>query len=202
MHIPQSVLEYYGDRSRSRVVDILIQVLDGERALEVTWEDACNYGRALLSAAQTRADYMECLFGVWEDTFGCARPERLQGGYFEWSDWTPQNIWTHGRLRRCYYRGGNPADGGPSDGLGVVLGRDGGIRLFAARFDANDEILEQHADGLPDGWSVRHYARHGDHLLNRPAKVEEIHADRSGARERLVRDAQAIVNHLVCNPPA
>jgi len=121
MCVPTSLCKYYQNKAVRGAVDSLIDVLDGNNTPEVSWAEARNYNKALLSAAQVRGDFIEFLFKIWEESFGEANPGRLQGEFFEWKHCKPAKIWTSGELNRTYYRNGNPDNGGPSDVLGVWM---------------------------------------------------------------------------------
>ena len=86
MCVPASLCKYYQNRTVRQAVDSLIDGLDGKKTPEVNWMEARNYNKALLSAAQVRGDFIEFLFKIWEDSFGQADPERLQGEIFEWRE--------------------------------------------------------------------------------------------------------------------
>ncbi|MDE0270321.1 MAG: hypothetical protein OXP11_03855 [Gammaproteobacteria bacterium] len=103
IEIPESLKVYYENKAVRRAVDELVRKLDGAGMPDCDWEEAQNYNRALLMAAQVRADYMALLFDVWEATFGRSKPQRLGDQYFGHEYLSPKLVWEYEWLWRSYY---------------------------------------------------------------------------------------------------
>ena len=201
MGVPKSLCEYYRNRAMRRAVDALVDNLSGADTPEMDWQEARNYNKALLSAAQVRADFIDFLFKVWEETYGQAQPERLEGEYFDWEYYNPKNIWISGEVARCYYRHGDADAGGPYDVLGVDLDHKGLLRLTVGRFDENGDIIDLAGIDAPEGWEVQHFDGEGDYLVNQVVNILNLCKDFTSGFKRFVREAQMIVDFLVENPP-
>lgn len=199
MGVPKSVCEYYKNRPVGQAVDALCENLAGNETPEMDWQEARNYSKALLLAAQVRADYIDFLFDVWENSYGRVQPERLGGAHFEWNGYSPIQIWRNGALAHAYYRQGNVDEGGRSDILGVELDHKGALHLFVGRYDANGDIVDLGEIEAPEGWQVRHYDGDGDYLVNEAVSIVDLCEDSASAFERFAQEAASIVEFLVMN---
>ena len=199
MTVPNSLCEYYRNPAVRRAVNELAQRLDGNNTPELDWGEARNYNRALLSAAQVRADFIEFLFSVWENSFGQAEPERLRGEYFEWYALNPREIWNNGELERCYYRNGEPEMGGRSDTLGVALYETNKLLyLYVGRYNEQEELVDLAETEMPEGWRIEHFDGDG-YLVNCSADILDLCEDSAKTIERFVQDARAVVGYLLEN---
>ena len=199
-HIPQSLKEYYGNVAVLRAVDALSERLDGTNMPEVQWEEARNYNQALLMAAQVRADLVDLLFRVWNESFGKAEPYRLGEDCFEWGEgaYGLSDIWKVRELGRSYYRDQlPPGEEKRSDGLGVNVSENRYLRLFVVRYEQGDSVAEPGAIAGTAGWESTHYAAGGyDYLVNQSVDVRAFLDDPGPALARFRTDARAVVDAL------
>ncbi len=200
--IPESLKEYYGNQAIRNAVDALVDALDGADMPAASWEEARNYGQALLMAAQVRADLADLLFRVWDATFGQTNPARLGEEYFDSEYASPAVIWGERYVERYYYRDGLPAEeDGPSDGLfaWLVPPTRRMIALGVERYSDGDKVLELPADAVDglEGWHVAADMDGGyNYLTNEAVDIGEFLDDPCPALERFRRDAVEIVDFL------
>ena len=205
MCVPTSLCKYYQSKAVRQAVDSLIDGLDGKNIPEMNWMETRNYDRALLSAAQVRADFIEFLFKIWEDSFGQADPGRLQGQIFESKFWTPEKIWKDKALGRTYYRNGNPDNGGSSDVLGVWLDKRDRLRLSVNRYDEHEYPVDPSGFDCPKGWKAEN-CDGADFMGNKRSSsiVELCRGDASKmdeVRKDMATKARTMVEHLLDNLP-
>ena len=155
--IPRSLKKYYEERAVFKAVNELVGVLDGSQTPKLSRKEAKNYNQALLMAAQVRADFVDLLFRVWDETFWKAKITRKDTRK-EWLDSSPNNIWDGGLGVSNYY--GAVKDGGQSDTLGVTMVSTDDdthiIYLYVYRFDRDDVLAARPAcvpSGL-EGWEI------------------------------------------------
>ena len=154
--IPQSLKKYYEKRAVFQAVNDLIKVLDGESVPKLSREEAKNYNQALLMAAQVRADFVDLLFRVYDETFGKA--ETVGEEYFESQRYTTSYIWGNGELGVSYYYGTEDEDM-RSNELGVMQetnGKNNTICLWVARFSRREKSTSE-PDDIPNslgGWTI------------------------------------------------
>lgn len=204
MCVPTSLCKYYQNKAVRGAVDSLIDVLDGNNTPEVSWAEARNYNKALLSAAQVRGDFIEFLFKIWEESFGETNPGRLKGEFFEWKHSKPAKIWTSGELTRTYYRSGNPDNGGPSDVLGVWMDEKDRLRLTVNRYDEEEDALDLGEVDCPEGWKVEN-CDGVDYMTNEGSDIVELCrggvSEMDAVRQRMAEEARRMVKYLWKNPP-
>lgn len=198
--IPESLREYYGDVAVRRAVDALIEKLDGAKMPEVGWQEARNYNQALLMAAQVRADLVDLLFGVWEESFGQAKPDRLGEDYYGWEeeDHPLATIWKNKTLVRYYYRDKRPPSAdGRSEGLGVEVFGDQNLRPFVVRYAKGDTVAEPGAIAETEGWESTHQNLFDSAVLvNHSVDVRAFLHDPCPALVQFRKDAHAVVDAL------
>ena len=199
-HIPQSLKEYYGDVAVRRAVDALSANLNGTNMPEVQWEEAQNYNQALLMAAQVRADLLDLLFRVWDESFGQAEPDRLGKDLFHLNDkdHSLAGIWEWKELVRYYYRDQRPpSEEGPSDGLGVMVSETRHVRLLVVRYAIGDKVAAPGAITGTEGWEITRYATgNREYLVNQSVDVRAFLDDPCPALARFRDDARVMVDAL------
>ena len=106
--IPGSLRAYFDDKELSRAVDALTEVLQGDEPPVMKWSDAKAYNRALLMAAQVRADHNDMLFDLWDRVFGAAVniPRRSFEVDFEANHCTPHRMFQDSFVWRTMSREG------------------------------------------------------------------------------------------------
>ncbi len=123
--IPESLKSYYakGDKNPvKRAVDALVDQLDGKTIPDLDWEETQDYNKALLMAAQVRADYCDMLFRIWDATFGkCKVKGTRDNWYLDEDEHSPAKLWENAYCGPYIYRDGDPDDDGPNDELYVTL---------------------------------------------------------------------------------
>ena len=197
MTVPSSLCEYCRSPAVRRAIDELVQKLDGKNTPEVSWKEARNYNKALLSAAQVRADFIGFLFSAWEKSFGRAEPERLGAEYFEYELYSPEKMWDNEEMTLCYYRNGDPEDGGPSDTLGVTFDvTNKSLYLCVGRYDDQGALVNLLDAETPDGWRIEELEGE-DYLVNDSADILALCKDPTEILERFERDARAMVYYLL-----
>jgi len=199
-HIPQSLKVYYGNVAVRRAVDALSANLNGTHMREVQWEEARNYNQALLMAAQVRADLVDLLFRVWDESFGQAEPDRLGEDLFHLNDegHSLAGIWKWKELVRYYYRDQRPpSEERRSDQLGVMVSENRHLKLLVVRYEQDDDTADPGAIAGTEGWEITHYAQDGyDYLVNRSVDVRAFLDDPDTALALFRDDARAVVDAL------
>lgn len=106
--IPASLKAYFENKDLRRSVDALAEVLQGDEPPVMNWTDAKAYNRALLMAAQVRADHNDMLFNLWDQVFGVAVniPRRSFEVDFEAENCTPQEMFSQGLVWQTISRDG------------------------------------------------------------------------------------------------
>ena len=197
MTVPSSLCEYCRSPAVRRAIDELVQKLDGKNTPEVSWKEARNYNKALLCAAQVRADFIEFLFSVWEKSFGRTEPERLGAEYFECELHSPEKMWDNEELTICYYRNGDPEDGGELDTLGVTFDvKCRSLYLCVGRYDDQGTLVKLSDAETPEGWRIEGFEGK-DYLVNESADILSLCKDMTVIHERFERDARAMVYYLL-----
>ena len=196
MTVPNSVCEYYRNSAVRRSVDELVQSLDGNSTPEISWEEARNYNKALLTAAQVRADFIEFLFAVWERSFGQMEPERLGKEYFDYETYSPEGVWDEKDLIINYYRNGDPEDGGRSDALGIAVNENNELYLHVSRYDEQEELEDFSNVELPQGWRLKYFEENG-YLVNCSTNIFDFREDMAKIIERFSQDARTVVEYLL-----
>ena len=136
--IPRSLKKYYEERAVFKAVNELVGVLDGSKVPELSRKEAKDYNQALLMAVQVRADFVDLLFQVWDETFGKAGIAVEERFYSQ--TYTISHIWEGGELGVSYYYGTEDGDH-RSNTLAVMTSTDGDlheISLYVQRFDRNE----------------------------------------------------------------
>ena len=199
-HIPESLREYYGNVAVRCAVDALTKKLDGTEMPEVLWEEARSYNQALLMAAQVRADLVDLLFHVWEESFGQAEPDRLGEDYYGWEegDYTLALIWKDKDLARYYYRDRlPPGEDGRSDQLGVMVSENRNLGLSVVRYAQGNDVAEPGAIARTEGWESTYDATDDyDYLVNQPVDIGESLDNPCPALARFRDEARAVVDAL------
>ena len=131
--VPPSLKTYYGEPAVFKAVNDLAANLTGDKTPEGNREDARNYNQALLMTAQVRADFIDLLFRVWDETFG--RADIVGKERFESKQFTIPKIWDWGWLGVRHFA----EDDGRSDLLYVyqTVG-DPAIGLAVERYSKNE----------------------------------------------------------------
>lgn len=154
--IPRSLKKYYEERAVFKAVNELVGVLDGSKAPELIRKEAKDYNQALLMAAQVRADFVDLLFRVWDETFG--KIEISVEESFCSQTYTISHIWKDRELGVSYYYG-TKDDDYRSNILGVMTSTDGDlheISLYVRRFDRTGDVADS-PDRVPSGledWKI------------------------------------------------
>ena len=174
-------------------VDDLVDRLDGKRTPEMSWEEARNYSKALLSAAQVRGDFEEFLFEVWEKTFSRTAPDRLGDESFDSQHYSPSAIWEGGDLSRNYGRNGDPKEGGSGVTLGIAE-EEGMLYLYGGCFDGDGQYTE--LDEI-DGWQSRRFGDIDVYLINESVPIRELCENLQETLDRFVKEARQLVDHLL-----
>ena len=191
--IPPSVRDYLSDKAFRGAVDSLVTNLDGKDMPDLDWVGARTYNRALLTAAQVRADYVDTMFALWDATFGAAGASALGSSYFDNKD--PAAIWSECELSHWFYRTGRPDDCGQNDELYVELNAKDGVRLYLSRYVSDDEHDDIPSDFAVEGW---HREPHDDAWDTATAHIQitELLKDPASTVDRLRSHAEAIVAYL------
>ena len=167
---------------------------------EARWEDVRNYNQALLMAAQVRADLVDLLFRVWDESFGRAEPDRLGEDYFAYEDGdcSLADLWESKELERNYYRDNlSPSEDGRADVLGVGVPEKRSLGLYVVRYAESDEIAAPGAIAGTEGWKITHDATDGyAYLVNQSVDVRKFLNDPCPALTRFRNDARAVVDAL------
>jgi len=140
LSLPDSVKTYFNEKSLQTSIDSLVDRLDGKKMPESDWEQARSYNQALLMAAQIRADYVELMFGLWEETFGNSAAESLGSPFFDWDE-DPLSTWENDYLRHSFYRDGTPQDEGKHEELYISFEEEF-VCLEVHRFLNNETPLD------------------------------------------------------------
>ena len=197
--IPQSLKKYYEERAVFTAVNRLVEVLDGKSVPPLSREETNNYNQALLMAAQVRADFVDLLFRVWDETFG--KTEIVGGEVFDsQKEFTINNIWNSAYLEIWYYHGAEDNDW-RSNTPGVMVLTDGNRRficLYVGRFDRNENYEARPAcvpSGL-EGWKIT--TEGGDHwrFQNEPVDMVKFLKDPDPTLDRFRREAIKMAEFL------
>ena len=134
---------------------------------------------------------------MWEKSFGRAEPERLGTEYFEYELYSPEKMWDNEELALCYYRNGDPEDGGPSDTLGVTFDvKNKSLYLCVGRYGDQDALVNLSDAETPEGWRIEEFEGE-DYLVNDSADILALCKDPTEILERFERDARAMVYYLL-----
>ena len=197
--IPESLREYYGNKAIRRAVDALVDMLDGADMPDCDWEDARNYNRALLMAAQVRADHLALLFDVWNATFGTSVPQRTMDECFsfDYENQAPGQIWESGFLYRSYYPDGDPEEQWRHHDLCVCL-RDTNLELRCYQYDEDYALIEPRTPEV-EGWSITEPDddEEGSCLTNEGVNLADFLSDSDPVIERFAKDTDKIIEALL-----
>lgn len=130
--VPDSVKTYFEDEKVRASVDALLEKVDGKETFEnIERNEARSYNQALLAAAQVRADYVELLFGLWEETFGNALQKEGQAlvNKFYGEDNSPGKIWANDSVNSWVYRKGAALEEAVLYDLAVWIWEDSGLKV-------------------------------------------------------------------------
>lgn len=153
--ISDALKHYFEDARIRAAVDALLDDAAGGKMPESSWTEARDYNQALLMAVQTRTDFVDLKFRIWEEAFGKADPRRFGSDYFDWSYYKPSEIWRDGYLSRAYYRNevGVGYTGEYSEEL-YVCSENGRVGLRIYRWqDDSTQITPSVLDGV-EGWRI------------------------------------------------
>lgn len=193
--IPESVVRYYSDPKIRSAVDALIDALEGNSMPECTWGEAQSYNKALLMAAQVRADFNDLLFRLWDATWGQVKPERLTGEYFDWTDHSPQKLWGNRYSSVIFYRGGNPDNGGKGDCLFASL-IEGQVSLRVERW-TDDGIFAPHLGQLEvTGWELHTSEDEWTYFENQSLSVPDFLSAPDETLRRFQEGAKRMIDAL------
>lgn len=195
--VPNSLENYFSDKKIASAVDDLVEKLDGDNMIECDWSEARDYNQALLFAAQVRADLIELLFRIWENTFGTCGPEKLGEACFLSEAATPAYLWEERTVELSYYRDSSPDDGGRSEALLVILS-DAHICLWVFRFENEEEFAGLGGAQGVEGWQLETEER-GSYLSNIPVKIVDMIADPDAIIKRFRDDAKRMIEALSAN---
>ncbi len=161
--ISEGLMDYYSKPDIAEAVDSLVDKLNGKNPPELSWEESQKYNRALLMAAQVRADYVDLLYRIWEETFGAHdRLDDLRGEYFYSYGFSISEIWKDKWLERTYYRNGNPDEGGKNDTLLVSTEGDK-LSLQVWRYKDEDSPARPGRANDAEGW--KYVKKDGDNYF-------------------------------------
>lgn len=194
--IPESVVRYYSDRKIRSAVDALVDALEGDKMPECTWEEAQSYNKALLMAAQVRADFNALLFRLWDATWGQAKPGRLTGDYFEWDSQSPQKLWENRNCMLVYYRDGNPDNGGKSDCLFASL-EEGNVSIQVQRWTDNKNVAPHPGPIAVAGWELRDAHEAWPYFENQSLSVPDFLSAPDETLRRFQDDAKRMIDALL-----
>lgn len=129
--IPASVKDYFDpDKPHIRqALDDLCKDLSGNIAPEInSIRNLLDYNRALHMAAQLRADYVEMLIMIWDETFGYALRQKpsLPHAAIDHINYKPVDIWSDQRFLQELY---------------LPVGAKGKSRVYELRVDILDDDL-------------------------------------------------------------
>ena len=151
--IPESLQHYFNDKRVRAAVDALLVDAAGEKMPESTWSEARDYNDALLMALQTRRDFVDLHFRIWEASFGKAGAWRLGEEYFDW-DYNPSCVWYNQYISCTIYpkRGGYGSR--PSEEFYVTLSDE---MLVLSIYRWEDDYIRLSPSVLADveGWQIR-----------------------------------------------
>lgn len=173
--IHQSLKKYYKNRSVFNAVNDLVEVLDGSKTPKLNMREVKNYNQALLMAAQSRADFVDLLFRVWDETFGKA--EFVGKECFESQAYTISLIWESAELGVSYYYGTGDDDK-RSNTLGVMQetnGENNTICLWVQRFSKCEKPTSE--PDIPNGlggWTIDYGEGDAWYFRNKPVDMVEF----------------------------
>lgn len=200
--IPGSLKAYFDDAKLGRAVDALTEVLQGGEPPVMEWTDAKAYNRALLMAAQVRADHNDMLFNLWDQVFGAAVniPRRSFEIEFEAENCTPHKMFAQGFVWQTMSR-----EGLDDEDLEVAyeLTIEHDKRFIYLAVSKWDATVEEHVDfkispsKVPSG----HWKQHKDDdgvisAHSAPIAIGDFLDDPDPHIENMGQAAQAMVAYL------
>lgn len=200
--IPGSLRAYFDDKELSRAVDALTEVLQGDEPPVMKWSDAKAYNRALLMAAQVRADHNDMLFELWDRVFGAAVniPRRSFEVDFEANHCTPHRMFQDSFVWRTISREGLD-DEDLEETYELTIEHDKRIIfLSVSKWDATED---EYVDFIfsPSNVSGGHWKRHTDDddvasARSAPITISDFLDDPDPHIADMQQAAQAMVAYL------
>jgi len=196
---------YFSNIAIRQAVDALVDKLDGTKPPDLTWKHAQQYSRALLIAAQVRADFIELMFDVWERTFGEAcRSEFPNYCENHWGRdvafYGPEPVWNDGEIGRTYYRDNMPEKGGRNEEFYVETPKQSTLCLRVYRFRDIDK-RNQFEEHDFENWEILpgKYIEQSTFATTTPIPITELIAEFRDQRDfprRLVGLKEAAIEMI------
>lgn len=201
--IPASVKNYYEDEKVRSSVDALLQNLDGAETFEnIDRNESRSYNLALLAAAQVRADYVEFLFSLWEDTFGKALQNEGVGlveKFYGDDGSAPAKVWENGYISSLAYGKGGANEGSIFYELTAWGADDKNIILSAHKWnEEKGEYVDfdiKLTEDIYNLWVVEKSEDNGSYLSSTVPFTEFI-ADPDAQLSRLRGAAEVLIRNL------
>ncbi|TKW67149.1 MAG: hypothetical protein DI616_08775 [Paracoccus denitrificans] len=194
--IPESVIAYFQEQQTRAVVDSLLSNLHDPVLPDMDRRKLVDLSEGVLLACQVRADFVNFMAGLWENTFGAA----IKGSDFREffpEDCTISTIWTE-KYFWSYVARGADLEQIHFDLTVQIEHRSNEVKLFVWRFDDNDELPPYRPRlRIPDGWKLAQ-DEDGDPRLEAAVSVPigDLIANRDPRLAELNKAASAVLGFI------